>query len=180
MSGVRLKLVFSPDTSPNFIIRHIMILSTRLFIPDASSHLNLASVAFPRRSPTSCFGGSSSSARFFIGVKMASRLYIANITFQHFECHMYSNFSFYILHFYKFSFISRWLAGLEWMTELRRWWISHRWGEDKYKYEKLFLQIQIGQGDKLNIELAERVGVSHLAVSYPQVCIITPIHRYVS
>ena len=25
------------------------------------------------------------------------------------------------------------------------------------------------QGDKVNIELAERVGVSHLAVSYPQV-----------
>ena len=79
--------------------------NTTLFIPDASSHLNLASVAFPRRSPTSCFGGSSSSARFFIGVKMASRLYIANITFQHFERHMYSSLSFYILHFTSSSFL---------------------------------------------------------------------------
>ena len=31
--------------------------------------------------------------------------------------------------------------------------------------------VSLDQGDKVNIELADRVGVSHLAVSYPQVFI---------
>ena len=46
--------------------------------------------------------------------------------------------------------------------------IEHSYGRpsmDK-RIEKVF---DITQGDRVNIDLAERVGVEHLAVSYPQV-----------
>ena len=99
------------------------------------------------------------------------------------------------------TFAQRCLADLGWTIELSKLWTSLRFvRKSKYCWVTLslswllfppFLQkvcffrlfyrwflymirsnlISLDQGDKVNIELADRVGVSHLAVSYPQVFI---------